>query len=89
MKKLEKLYVFAALLAVLGWWGFLYPEFSVTRDNVNIIYSDTSAEDVALLYDLDVDSLPELLLSAPREKIKFRSGILKDIISFWEVFSWK
>ena len=89
MKKAEKTYIIVSLCAMLGWWGFFYPEFSLTPDNVNVIYEELSEEDAFLSPDLSSESLIELLMNAPREKVRFRSAFLKDMKSFWEVFSWK
>lgn len=92
MKKKMREYVLRTALyscAVLGWWGLLYPQLSVTPDTVAVIREDISGEaetggtikiekiDEKLTeWDFDSDIYWEILQADPKQ-IHLKSGILK------------
>lgn len=84
MKKHKSyLRVIVSMCAVLGWWGFLYPELTLTPDTVKIISTETEIQTVQTAWDFDCDLYRELLNAKP-EQITFRSKLLTDLKVFWE-----
>ncbi|MDL2301172.1 hypothetical protein LJC58_02335 [Lachnospiraceae bacterium OttesenSCG-928-D06] len=66
--------------AALLWWGFLYPELSLTPDTYEIILEDGSVQNQEEVIEWDFDSdILKQLLNAERSQIRFRSKIL-DIV---------
>ena len=84
-----KIRLIAALCAALGWWGLLYPEFTLTPDTVRILCEseDGAQESAESAWDSD-NSLYLELLGADRGSIRFRSRLLTELNAFWEAFSW-
>ncbi|MCM1189665.1 MAG: hypothetical protein NC541_10275 [bacterium] len=84
-----KIRLIAALCAALGWWGLLYPEFTLTPDTVRILCEseDGAQETAEPAWDSD-SSLYLELLGADRGSICFRSRLLTELNAFWEAFSW-
>lgn len=74
------------LCAVLGWWGALYPQFTLLRGTYNVVYEDISVPDGTEeteskeLKELEIDSreLYWEILDADRSRIRFKSRLLTD-----------
>lgn len=76
-----------SICAVLGWWGFLYPELILTPDTVSIRQENENGGLSAPSEDWDLDgSLYLDLLNAGRDRITFRSRLLTNLNLFWEAF---
>ena len=79
-----KLRVVVTMCAALGWWGLLYPEFTLTPDTVKI-YADNKAEESEEVFEWSLgDDLYLKLLEAGPDKITFRSKLLTNIRLFLE-----
>ena len=73
------------MCAALGWWGLLYPELTLTPDNVKVSVEDENGELRELPGEWDFDSsLYREILEADRDKITFRSRLLTDFCLFLE-----
>ena len=70
--------VFAAVFAVWGWWGVLYPELTMTSDTYRIIYEDASAGETA---DCDIY---RTVLHTDRSCLRFRSRLFMNLSAFYE-----
>lgn len=90
MKKIKDIIRITALLcAMYGWWGLLYPEFTLTADTVKIICEDETGEELSE-EEIEIDSSLYLdLLNAGGKNIRFRSRLLTELYSFLEVHSWE
>lgn len=75
----------AGVCAALGWWGLLYPELTLTPDTVAVCAEDEEGCPGAREWSFDGDFYLDLL-SAGRERITFRSRLLTDLNTFWEMF---
>lgn len=79
------------MCAVLGWWGVLYPELTLTPDTYRVFYGDGTVQmpEEVVEWDFDSDIYLEILNAEP-EQIRFRSKLLQtaeeylNSISFWE-----
>ena len=83
-----KIRITAALCAVLGWWGLLYPDLTLPPDTVRIICREDGTEyasDRDWSFD---DNLYLELLGTDRDNIRFRSRLLTELNAFWEALSW-
>ncbi len=60
-------------LAMIGWWGFFYPQLSVTPDTVRIV---TKEDEVLQEWDFDGE-LAEDFLKADREQVRYKSKLLE------------
>ncbi len=76
------LQILVSTCALLGWWGFLYPELTLTPDTVKVVeIAETTSE--YNTWDFDC-SLYQNLLYADRSQIVFRSKLLTNFNLFWE-----
>ena len=90
MKRIKKIIRITALIcAMYGWWGLLYPEFTLTADTVKIICEDETEEELSEEELMNDHSLYLDLLNAGGKNIRFRSKLLTELYSFWEVHSWE
>lgn len=88
-KEPVKLRMIAALCAALGWWGLLYPEFTLTPDTVRVVCeTEDGAEETATFDQSFGNSLYLELLGADRGSIRLRSRLFAELNALWEAFSW-
>lgn len=74
------------LCAVLGWWGALYPQFTLLRGTYRIVYEDTSVQERTAETDSIEDTEPQIdsselyweILDADRSRIRLKSRLLTD-----------
>ena len=86
-KKWVGLRIIVSLCAMLGWWGFLYPELVLTPDTVTVSTEDEEGRLQPLPEQWDLDgSLYLDILNAGRDRITFRSRLLTNLNLFWEAF---
>lgn len=77
--------IIVSMCAMLGWWGLIYPELTLTPDTVQISIEDEEGNLQELPEEWTFDSgLYEELLKAGRSKITFRSRLLTNLSSFLE-----
>lgn len=81
-KEILRIHIAAVLCAVLGWWGLLYPELTLTPDTVRVISREGEET------QLPEGELYLELLKAERGSICYRSRLLTELSAFWEAFSW-
>jgi len=77
--------VAVSLCAALGWWGLLYPELALTPDTVAVSAEDEAGNPRPREWSFDGDLYLELL-DAGRDKITFRSRLLTNLSTLWEIF---
>ena len=87
MKKWLVIRITTGICAVLGWWGLLYPQLSLTPDTVAVIPSAEGGtfEEQSPKWDFDGSLYLDLLNAGP-DQITFRFKIFKDLNSFLEAF---
>ncbi len=74
-----------AVCAALGWWGAVYPQFTMVKGTYEIVYEDGSAQtecDAAEAED-GRDVYWEIL-EADRGQIRFKSRLLTEIKALQE-----
>lgn len=74
------LQIMLTLCALWGWWGILYPEFTLTEDTYRVVYDEDDAE-------IAEESPRELylrLLHAPKGQVRFRSKLLIQLQKWME-----
>ena len=77
--------IILSMCAVIGWWGLLYPELTLTPDTIKVIAEDENGNPEALVPEWDgYGSLYLDLLRAGEGKITFRSKLLTNLSTFWE-----
>lgn len=77
--------IIISMCAVLGWWGLLYPELSLTPDTVSVSVEDNRGNLRELPAKQAFDSgLYRDLLHAGKDKITFRSRLLTNLSLFLE-----
>lgn len=76
--------ILAALCSALGWWGFLYPELTLTPDTVKIVYLDESGDELNTTECTYDSRLYFKILGAEKDRITYRSKLLDDWNAFWE-----
>lgn len=79
--------IIISLCAMLGWWGFLYPELVLTPDTVTVSQEDENGELIPLPGQWDLDSNLYLdILNAGKDRITFRSRMFANLNLIWEAF---
>lgn len=68
------------LCAVLGWWGALYPEFSLTPDTYRIV--DAAGREVEC--EASEEELYREIFHGDRSRVRFRSRLLTNLTALWE-----
>ena len=66
------IFVILTLCAILGWWGALYPQFTLLRGTYRIVSEDTSESQI------DSSELYWEILDADRSRIRLKSRLLTD-----------
>lgn len=84
-KLMLALRILITLCAAYGWWGVLYPEFTMTPDTYRVVYeTDTVQEGEEVLeYNLD-DDIYKTILKSDRSRIRFRSKLLVNLTALKE-----
>lgn len=80
MKKSDwrtSLQILMTLCALWGWWGMLYPEFTLTEDTYRVVYEGVDAEE-------SPRELYRRLLQAPKGQVRFRSKLLLQLQKWME-----
>ena len=92
------LQIMLTLCALWGWWGMLYPEFTLTEDTYRVVYeaddevnttAPQSASESTLIENAEVaqESPRELyqrMLHAPKGQLRFRSKLLIQLQKWME-----
>ena len=88
------LQIMLTLCALWGWWGMLYPEFTLTEDTYRVVYEEDAAvpsksgESVWTENEEAAEESPrELyrrLLHAPKGQVRFRSKLLIQLQKWME-----
>lgn len=82
--------IFVTVAAALGWWGVLYPEFTMTPDTYKIVYEDTTPQEYYVQEPEEVvewnvnHHIYETVLGADRTKLRFRSRLLMNMTAWCE-----
>lgn len=97
MKKngqMVSLQILLTLCALWGWWGMLYPEFTLTEDTYRIVYEEAeeargvaAGKSTAESTEDDGETPREIyqrLLHAKRGQIRFRSKLLMQLQDWME-----
>ncbi len=75
-----------AVCAAIGWWGALYPQFTLVEGTYGIVYEDEDAmicDDITEA-ELEGSKLYWSLLNEDCRNIKFKSRLLTDWREFHE-----
>ncbi len=77
--------IIVSMCAMLGWWGLLYPELTLTPDTVKVMMEDNGGvlRELPAKWGFDSDLYLDLL-GAGKDKITFRSKLLTNLSLFWE-----
>jgi hypothetical protein len=75
-----------AVCAVLGWWGALYPQFTLMQSTYEIVREDDAVQSGENVVESELDSseLYWKILDADCSHIRFRSRLLKDLNALQE-----
>lgn len=91
--------ILMTLCALWGWWGMLYPEFTLTEDTYRVVYETVdaeqsdSAEKISAVGQNGADAgsveespreLYRRLLHAPKGQVRFRSKLLMQLQKWME-----
>lgn len=66
------------ICAALGWWGALYPEFTLLAGTYEIVYEEDEARDEENASESDGGALYWDILNADSRHIRFKSRVLTD-----------
>jgi len=82
-KNIFALRIFMCGCAALGWWGFFYPELTMTPDTYRIVMEDGTVQSAAEMVKWDFDSdIYHKILSADSSQIRFRSKLVEKVADF-------
>ena len=86
-KKWLKLRAVMTICAAFGWWGLLYPEFTLTPETILVYEEDADGTLIEVNHNrFDCRELYQQLLTADRKDIRFRCKLWEDFNLFWEAF---
>lgn len=82
MKRTKQFFLVFCL--AFGWWGVLFPQLAMTKDVYRIVSEDGTVleQEDAREWDFD-DETYEQILKAGSGKVRFKSGLWKDISQLW------
>lgn len=84
-KKRFELRSFLCVCAALGWWGFLYPQLTLTQDTYKIVYEDEAQQEPREKEEWDFDSdIFEKILGAKEGKIRLRSKLFTMLEAYFK-----
>uniref|UniRef100_UPI004056ED99 hypothetical protein n=1 Tax=Acetatifactor sp. TaxID=1872090 RepID=UPI004056ED99 len=81
-KKLAGLRMVCGICAAIGWWGFLYPELTMTQDTYTVVREEevTGTEEDGKEGDSEED-VYRMILETDGERIRYRSRFLMQLES--------
>lgn len=82
MKKDIRILLFVC--AALGWWGFLYPELTMTPDTYRVVEEDGTVRTEGEGIGSSDSGIYWEVLSADSSQIRFRSKLLDSLTAFAE-----
>jgi len=85
----QKLAVFrmvCTLCVALGWWGMLYPDFTMTPDTYQVVWEETVQQEASMLEWDDQEEIYDLILKADSGQIRFKSRFLSRIEAILKFF---
>jgi len=80
-KRLVKIRIAVCVCAAFGWWGFLYPELTLTPDTCRVCGEPMQKK------SLPAQDLYRELLEADTGEIRFRSRLLTEWNEFMEAIN--
>ena len=82
MKRTKQFFLVFCL--AFGWWGVLFPQLAMTKDVYRIVSEDGTVleQEDAREWDFD-DETYDQILKAGSGKVRFKSGLWKDISQLW------
>ena len=84
-KLLLSLRILLTLCAAYGWWGVLYPEFTMTSDTYRVVYETDTVQEEGEVVEYEFDaSIYERILKSDRSRIRFRSRLLVNLTALKE-----
>lgn len=82
MKKTKQFFILFCL--AFGWWGVLFPQLAMTKDVYRIVSEDGTVLEQEDMQEWDFeDKTYEQILKAGSGKVRFKSGLWKDISQLW------
>ncbi len=68
------------ICAVLGWWGFLYPELTMTPDTYQIVDENGQVQEKQEMTEWDFeDNIYWEILQADKSQVRFRSRLWTEL----------
>lgn len=77
-QKLAAFRMVCTLCVALGWWGMLYPDFTMTPDTYEVVWEDAESEHEMQEWDSE-EEIYDLLLNADSGRIRFKTKLLSKI----------
>lgn len=72
-KKLAGIRAVLSICAAIGWWGFLYPELTMTPDTYEIVWEEDAEQ-----RDSD-EEIYRRILEADESQIRYKSRLLEQL----------
>lgn len=86
----QKLAVFrmvCTLCVALGWWGMLFPDFTMTSDTYQVVWEEeTVQQDKTMVEWDDREEIYDLILQADSGQIRFKSRLLEKLDAILKYF---
>ncbi len=79
--------VILGVCAALGWWGFIYPELSLTPDTYCVLREDSTVQPTADMVEWEFDNDIYLkLLEAKPGQIRIKSKLFQSASDYLDYF---
>ena len=86
-QKLARFRMVCTLCAALGWWGLLYPDFTMTPDTYQVVWEEEIEQQETSVVECDSrEEIYELVLNADSGQIRFKSRLLAKLEAILKYF---
>jgi len=86
-QKLAVLRMVCTICVALGWWGMLYPDFTMTPDTYQVVWEENAVQQEESMVEWDAEEeIYTMVLRAESGQIRFRSKLLSGIENILRYF---
>lgn len=86
-QKLAVLKMVCTLCVAIGWWGMLYPDFTMTPDTYQVVWKEDAVQQEQSMLEWDSeDEIYDLIMKADSGQIRFKSRLLEKLDAILKYF---
>lgn len=85
-QKLATFRMVCTLCVALGWWGMLYPDFTMTADTYQVVWEDAAQQEESMPEWESEEEIYDLVWKADSGQIRFKSRLWEKIDAILKYF---